>query len=231
MRWIADGVWQMLGHPHYYINSYLVNDVLVDAATRFATKRLLRQLAGRKVKMVALTHCHPDHQGAANAVCERFAAPLACHELDVAAMEGRHPMAPRNWLMRLGRVMAGPPRHVDHVLRDGADLAGFRVVHAPGHTPGHMLLFRPSDRLVIAGDLLININFITGKPGLREPPFFLSTDAVANRRSLALLLDLKPKTVCFGHGPPLHDMELLHRYIERRLLRLPEHLGETRPTM
>jgi glyoxylase-like metal-dependent hydrolase (beta-lactamase superfamily II) len=38
---------------------------------------------------VALTHCHPDHQGAAQAVCEAFRIPLACHRDDVAAMEGR----------------------------------------------------------------------------------------------------------------------------------------------
>jgi glyoxylase-like metal-dependent hydrolase (beta-lactamase superfamily II) len=220
MRYIADGVWQLLGHPHYYINAYLVNDVLVDAATRFATGRLLRQLAGRRVRMVALTHCHPDHQGAARAVCERFAAPLACHALDVPTMEGHRPMLPRNWVMRLASLVSGPPRRVDHVLQNGSDVAGFRVVHAPGHTPGHILLFRPTDRLVIAGDLLANLNFLTGKPGLREPPFFFSVDPVQNRRSLATLLELKPNLVCFGHGPPLRDMERLRTYIERRLRRL-----------
>src|SRR6187549_2533358 len=94
MQRVADGVYLLRGHPHYYINSYLVNDVAIDAGTRFARGRLLRQLEGKTIRMLALTHCHPDHQGCAKVICERYRVPLACHELDVPAMEGRAPMIP-----------------------------------------------------------------------------------------------------------------------------------------
>lgn len=213
MRLIADGVWQLPSYPSHIVNVYLVRDVLIDAATRWARGRILGELHGRRLSLVALTHCHPDHQGVASHVCTRFGVPLACHEADVPFMEGRQPMGPGNWLVRLGnRFLAGPPHPVDRVLRDGDEVAGFRVIHAPGHTPGHVIYFRESDRLAIAGDLLANMSFVTFRPGLREPPPFFSVDRAQNRRSIQTLLALKPQLVCFGHGPPLRDPDQLQRF-------------------
>jgi glyoxylase-like metal-dependent hydrolase (beta-lactamase superfamily II) len=216
MREVARGIWQLRGVPRDMFNIYLAGDVLIDAGTRWARGRVFRQLRRRRVSLVALTHCHPDHQGVAAAVCKQFSVPLACHEADVLTMEGRAPMGPRNWIIRLGeRFWSGPPHPVDRVLRDGDELAGFRVVHTPGHTPGHVLFFRESDRVAIAGDVLANINFLTRKPGLREPPFFFSVDRMQNRRSVQTLINLRPNVVCFGHGPPLYDCRLLERLVER----------------
>ena len=89
MRQVADGVWLLRGYPPDMFNVYLMEDVLVDAGTRWARGRILSQLRQRRLSLVALTHCHPDHQGAARALCRRFGIPLACHEADVPAMEGR----------------------------------------------------------------------------------------------------------------------------------------------
>ena len=89
------------------------------------------------------------------------------------------------------------------------------MIHAPGHTPGHVIFFRESDRVVIAGDLLANINFLTRKPGLREPPPFFSVDPVENRRSIQKLIELQPSVVCFGHGPPLRNPEELRKFAGR----------------
>lgn len=219
MRQIADGVWQFSGAPRDWINIYKVEDVLIDAGMRWARGRILGQLRGRRIRMVLLTHCHPDHQGAARFLCDHLRVPLACHEDDVAAMEGRVPMRPDNWLVRLGqRLCAGPPCPVGKVLRDGDEVAGFRVIHAPGHTPGHIILFRDSDRVAIAGDVLANINFITGRPGLRQPPYFFSANPAENRRSIRKLAELKPSIICFGHGPPLREPGLLERYLNNRSL-------------
>lgn len=213
MHPIAPGVWQLAGWPRDFFNIYLIDDVLIDAGTRWARKRIIRQLAGRTIRSVVLTHCHPDHQGSAHAICTQFGVPLACHEADVAATEGRAPMVARPRLERLTQFMwAGPPHPVGRVLRDGDEIAGFRVVHTPGHTPGHICLFRESDRLAIAGDLLANIHFVTRQPGLREPPRVFSTDAAQNRRSIQTLIDLKPALVCFGHGPPLRESAQLDHF-------------------
>jgi hydroxyacylglutathione hydrolase len=216
MEKIANGVWLLSGFPANYFNVYLLGDVLVDAATRWGTRRILRQLWDRPPRLVALTHCHPDHQGAAKAICETFRIPLACHRADVPAAEGRMRMLPHNWLIRLGEwAWAGPPCPVGKILDDGDEVAGFRVVHAPGHTPGHSMLFRDSDRLCIAGDVLANLNFLTGKPGLREPPSIFSVDVAQNRRSIQTLVALKPKVVCFGHGPPLRKPEMLEEFVAK----------------
>jgi glyoxylase-like metal-dependent hydrolase (beta-lactamase superfamily II) len=198
------------------LNVYLVGDVLIDAATPWDRHRILRQLQDRVVRMVALTHCHPDHQGAAKCVCEHFQVPLACHEADVPAMEGREPMHPRNRIIRWGqRFCAGPAHPVAKVLQEGDEVAGFRVIHAPGHTPGHVMFFREADRVAIAGDLLANINVLTGKPGLREPPKFFSADPAQNRRSVQKLIDLRPSVVCFGHGPPLRNAQEVEKFAAR----------------
>src|SRR5205823_10531285 len=90
-----------------------------------------------------------------------------------------------------------------------------RVVHTPGHTPGHVLFFREADRVAIAGDVLANMNFLTCKPGLREPPPFFSEDTRQNRASIRKLAALAPSLVCFGHGPPLVRTELLQQMVER----------------
>ena len=65
MRQIVRGVWQLTGFPRDLFNIHLMEDVLVDAGTRWAFGRILRQLGKRRLSLVTLTHCHPDHQGAA----------------------------------------------------------------------------------------------------------------------------------------------------------------------
>jgi hydroxyacylglutathione hydrolase len=223
MQQIALGVWLINGFFGHLVNVYLAGDVLIDGLTRWHSWYLTRKLKGHKLAAVALTHCHPDHQGTAWFLCRKFGIPLACHEADAPAMDGRGPMLPNTLIVnRLGRLIAGPPWKVSRPLRDGDEIAGFRVVHAPGHTPGHVIYFRESDRVAIAGDVLANLSFLTLEPGLRLPPPFFCTDSAQNRRSVELLASLRPSLVCFGHGPPLHKVEQLHWFVERMKKRYPD---------
>ena len=213
MRPVVPGVWQLAGYPPDLFNVFLMEDVLVDTATRWAASRILRQLGKRRLSLVALTHCHPDHQGVVARLCQHFRVPLACHPADAPAVEGRTPMLPDNFIVRLGcRVWAGPPYPVEQLLHDGDEVAGFRVVHTPGHTPGHCLFFREHDGVAIAGDVLANIHFLSGRPGLRQPPRYFSVDPAQNRQSIQVLAALRPRVICFGHGPPLVEPELLQEY-------------------
>jgi glyoxylase-like metal-dependent hydrolase (beta-lactamase superfamily II) len=212
VRQLAEGVWLLDGFPPHAINCYLVGDVLIDAATRLGRRRVLGQLRGRRLSAVALTHCHPDHQGTAALVCRTYNVPLWCHEADADAMEGRAPMPPRGGA--LSRLVSGPPHPVARRLRDGDEVAGFRVVHTPGHTPGHVVYFRDRDWMAIAGDLFNNLSFLPFL-GLGEPPRFFSTDPELNRRSIRALAALRPALVCVGHGPPLRDVRLLERFAAR----------------
>jgi len=212
MQMIAHHVWKLNSNPPDRINTYLVEDVLIDASTRGAAPRILNQLAHVPLSLVALTHCHPDHQGAARQICETRHIPLACHEADVSAMEGRTPTLPRNLLTIALDTIGGRTTYpVQQVLHDGDEIAGFRVIHLPGHTPGQVIYFREADRVAIVGDVLRNIHFLTGKPRLGEMPGFLTVDREESRRSIRTLAQLRPSTLCFGHGPVLRDMEQLDR--------------------
>jgi glyoxylase-like metal-dependent hydrolase (beta-lactamase superfamily II) len=216
MRELAPNIWQLGGFPPHLFNVYLIGDVLIDAATRWAGGRILRQLGDRKPSMLALTHVHPDHQGSVRMICERCGIPLACHADDVPTMQGERPMQPDNPFIRfVSRLYSGPAFAVARVLREGEEVAGFRVVHAPGHTPGHVIFFRESDRVAIVGDVLNGMNLFTGLPGLHEPPTFFCTDVTENRHSIRRLAELRPSLLCFGHGPPLSDMNRFVRFLKR----------------
>ena len=209
MRQLAAGVWQLKGVPRNGINVYLVEDVLIDAATRRAPKRILSQLEGHRVSAHALTHAHPDHQGASAAVCERLGIPYWVGATDVPLAEDLKKMedsqAPHPLNRMVMKYWVGPARRVDRHLHAGDEVAGFEVIDVPGHSPGHIAYWRESDRVLILGDVLNNMDVITGLPGLRDPKPYFTSDPEENRRSARKLAELEPKLVLFGHGAPLRD--------------------------
>ncbi len=219
MNRLAEDVYQLKGRPKNAINVYLVGDVLIDAATRQAEKRIMRQIAGRTVTAHALTHAHPDHQGSSHAICEALEIPLWCGQGDVPAVETPgaivNPKAP-GWLNALqGRFMTGPAHPVARALHEGDDVAGFTVLETPGHSPGHVSFWRESDRVLIVGDVLGNMHFITGMPGLHLLPDLFMPDPARNRESARRLAELRPALACFGHGAPLRDPDKLSDFVAR----------------
>ncbi len=219
MKQLADDVYQLSGFPPNAINAYLVGDVLIDAATRQARRRIMRQIAGRTLSAHALTHAHPDHQGSSHAICERLDIPLWCGQADVPAMETagaiRNPKAP-GWLNAIqARTWTGPPHPVSRALREGDEVAGFTVLETPGHSAGHVSFWRESDRTLIVGDVLGNMHFITGMPGLHLPPDMFTPDPAPNRESARRLAELRPALACFGHGAPLRDPGKLADFVAR----------------
>ena len=83
--------------------------------------------------------------------------------------------------------------------------AGFTVLDVPGHSPGHVAYWRESDRTLIAGDVLNNMNILTGIPGCTSPAWSSRPTRRRNRESARRLGTLEPALVVFGHGPPLRD--------------------------
>lgn len=233
MRLIAPNVWQISGFPPNIINTYLIADgddvVLIDAGTRYMTNRILRTLkrffaeAEHKTKRLsahALTHVHPDHQGASKAVCDAYGVPLWCGDLDAEPMERGLANSPdaQGVLGLLMRVWSGPAYTVARRLQEGDMVAGFRVLDSPGHSAGHISFWREADKCLILGDVLNGMNLMTGLPGLNEPPVPFTTDVAQNRRSIRKLAALKPDIICFGHGAPL--IQKPHK-LEEFMLRLP----------
>jgi hydroxyacylglutathione hydrolase len=191
--------------------------VLIDAGRTWDRRRIFSDIEDRELSMLALTHVHPDHQGVAKDVCEARGIPLACHAEDVEAMEGRRPMQeaavnhPVNRVIK--RIWEGPPHKVDRVLNEGDEVAGFRVVHAPGHARGEVIFFRDSDRVAICGDVIRNMSYASGRPMLAEPPTIFTADPAENRRSIRKLADLDPSLILPGHGPAVTDMAKLGRFV------------------
>ncbi len=217
MKPLAEGLFQLRGFPPNAINIYLMGDVLVDAGAKFARRRILRQLRGRTVVAHALTHAHPDHQGASHDVCEALGIPLWCGEADAPAAEDPRLIVaglPQNWVTRsLAPLFMGPAHPVSRWLHEGDEVAGFTVIETPGHSVGHVSYWRASDRVLVIGDVLSNINIFTGIPGLYEPQRIFTIDPARNRESARKLARLEPALICFGHGPPSRDTERFVRYV------------------
>lgn len=214
---IAPGVDILSGFPRYAINVYIVGDVLIDAHVRLSRRWLLPYARRRNLSAHALTHAHPDHQGASHAICQALGLPLWCGSADAVAMERGEiavQLPPKLGNRLLNAVASGPAHPVARRLRAGDSVADFEVVETPGHTLGHISFWRPSDRVLILGDVLANEHPLTRRRGLREPFEFFSVDPALNRQSIRAVAALRPKLVCFGHGPPLRNTGQLEAFAE-----------------
>lgn len=197
MRELVDGVHLLDGFPRDNRNVYLVEDVLVDAGIPPDRRRILRQLIDKPVSKHVVTHAHPDHYGSSHAVCAELSLPLYCGHRDAGAIEAGKAIS------RGGRALPGSPPHpVSGTLSEGDELVGFTVLDVPGHSPGHIALWREADRVLICGDVMWGYHPFRCGGGIREPLRLLSPDPERNRESARRLAALEPDLVCFGHGPP-----------------------------
>ncbi len=220
MKQVAEGVERLKDMvPRPLVNVYLAGDVLIDAAAKGDRKRIEKELEGREISMLALTHVHPDHQGCAKAICEQRGVPLAVHVDDVDGMEGRRPVQEAhrgNPINRfIHRFMEGPPHKVDLAFEEGDEIAGFKVVHAPGHARGEVIFWRDADRVAICGDVVRNMTYGTTRSGVREPPAIFTMDIPENRRSIRKLADLEPAITLPGHGPEIRGPEGIVKLAEK----------------
>ena len=213
---IAEGVWVMRGgFPGKTMNVYFVRDgdgvLLFDAGVKSMGPAIAiagAQLGG--ITRVVLGHSHADHRG----VAPQLGVPVLCHADEVADAEGD---AGEHYfdiskLNALGRALLpkllvswdGGPVKISGTLAEGDEIAGFKVIHLPGHAPGLIGLWRESDRLALVSDCFYTLDPQTGFKGhARVPHAAFNWDTEMARQSMLKLAALAPATAWAGHTEPL----------------------------
>lgn len=207
---VADGVLHLPLTPRNGVNAYLLGDVLVDAGLKANGKKVVKAFAGKAISAHTLTHAHLDHAGGSKHVVDTLGVPMWVGAGDAEAVRTGTPVA-NKVLTRLGSFPAVP---VDRELREGDALGdtGFVVLDTPGHSPGHLSFWRESDRTLVCGDVIFNMNIFTTVPGIHQPLGLPTVDPALNRESIKKIAALEPALALVGHGPPLRDPKALSAF-------------------
>jgi glyoxylase-like metal-dependent hydrolase (beta-lactamase superfamily II) len=219
----------MIGAPGASIGEW----VLVDAGVPFSANYIRRAAESyygpnSRPRAIVLTHGHFDHIGAINDLLQEWDVPVYAHEQELPYLRGEadylppdpgvgggmlawmSPLYPRQGINLGNRVQALP---VDGSI---PPLPGWTWVHTPGHTPGHISLFRERDRFLIAGDAFTTVKqesflaVVTQEKEIHGPPQYFTIDWDQARQSVRRLAALEPEVALTGHGLPMQGEELRH---------------------
>jgi hydroxyacylglutathione hydrolase len=215
---VADGVWVVQGQPGR-CNVYLIEDAelggvtLYDAGARTMVKAVAS--AGAKlggIKRIVLGHGHTDHRGVAPAL----GAPVFCHPDEREDAEGSGGF--RYWPTNLAGLPA-PQRQIHRMLHryawdagpvkiagtlsEGDRVAGFTVIHLPGHAPGLVGLWREADRLALVSDCFYTLEMWGRSCPPRVPERMFNYDTAQAQASIRKLAEMEPAAAWPGHANPV----------------------------
>lgn len=240
--------------PQSIVNLYFYGEagagdrswVLIDAGVWPSSKSIIRAAAERfgpesRPSAIVLTHGHFDHVGALPDLAERWDVPVYAHELELPYLDGRSPYPPPDpavgggAMSFLSRLYPRGPINLGRRLRplpaDGQvpGMPGWQWIHTPGHTAGHISLFREADGTLIVGDAFVTQRqesawaALTHPQAVCRPPAYYTTDWPTARHSVETLARLQPSLAATGHGIPMSG-ERLRRELEA-LLRQWDHVA------
>jgi glyoxylase-like metal-dependent hydrolase (beta-lactamase superfamily II) len=216
---IVPNIWRIPATGFDFVNIYALTAddgsvTLVDTGTTGSEKRLRAGLAamGRSlgdVTQIVLTHAHGDHAGGAAKFADESGATVAISDIDAPfARDGVAP--PRDRATALGRLMNSlgkkgngfPAVVIGEEFKDGDVLpvgGGLRVIHTPGHTPGHVALLDEATGVLITGDSIWNVRKLSF--GIKA----FCSDIKLNRQTAHVLGELEYEVAAFTHGPHVSE--------------------------
>ncbi|AJE53847.1 MBL fold metallo-hydrolase [Paenibacillus polymyxa] len=203
--------------------------VLVDTGMAGFTDSIIRlaeeRFSGPPVAIV-LTHGHFDHVGSVIELVQHWGTPVYAHPLELPYLTGMKDYQKPDPSVG-GGLMSGisflyPNDAIDlddritSLPRDGSipGAPGWKWLHTPGHTPGHVSLFHEQRRLMVAGDAFITVKqesalaVLLQEKEIHGPPAYFTTDWQAAQRSVKMLAGLKPAIAVTGHGHFMQGTEL-----------------------
>lgn len=194
---------------------------------------------------IILTHGHFDHVGSIVNLIKEWMVPVYAHTLEFPFLTGRlaypepDPSAEGGLLGKISSIYPHEPIDIERVLHpltaNGIvpHLPEWRWVHTPGHSPGHISLFRARDKALIAGDAFVTVRqdslykVLMQKEEVNGPPRYLTTDWDAAYDSVRKLEELRPSIAITGHGPAMEG-EALRKGLSRLVrefdeIAVPDH--------
>ena len=210
----------LVGHPDS--NEF----VLVDAGMPYSADKIISVIeerfgVNRRPQAIILTHGHFDHVGAIIDLVKHWEVPVYAHELELPFLTGELSYPDPDSTVEGGLVSKMSPifptdpinlgNHVERLPLDGSIpyLPGFKWIHTPGHSPGHVSLFRDEDKALIAGDAFVTVKqeylykVLTQEQEISGPPRYLTPDWQAALELVKKLEALKPSVAITGHGLPM----------------------------
>jgi glyoxylase-like metal-dependent hydrolase (beta-lactamase superfamily II) len=230
---VAPGVWRL---KDIFVNVYFIQDreatgwVMVDAGlktTADKAKKLVAEVFGKgsKPRAIIMTHAHFDHRGSLIELAEEWGVPVYSHHKERPYLTGQASYPPADpsvgggMMSLLSFTYPKGPINAESYLRelpaDGVidELEDWQWIHTPGHTPGHISLFREKDGVLIAGDAFVTtmqeslLAVATQKKFVCGPPKYFTPDWGAAARSVKKLAALEPNVITTGHGHAMYGDE------------------------
>jgi glyoxylase-like metal-dependent hydrolase (beta-lactamase superfamily II) len=194
-----------------WVNAYLIEGprglTLVDTGHGNAGDAIADEIEKggfqlKDLEQVLITHSHFDHMGGAAILLDRKRVKVYAHPDDMPAIKGVFPK--QGIGTRLGRWLRSlwfPYRPLDVIvpIKQGEHLRAlpnWQVLHTPGHTPGSLSLFQPTEKILICGDAL---SMSSKKLALCSS--YINEDHVEAARTARMLSNLDADVLCCGHGP------------------------------
>ncbi|MDF2606079.1 MAG: metallo-beta-lactamase family protein [Bacillales bacterium] len=222
--------------------------ILVDTGMPNSAEEIIKASESRfglsaRPKAIILTHGHFDHIGSITDLVKHWGVKVYAHKDELPYLTGKQNYPDPDWtveggaIAKISKFFPNECVNIECVELNSTgiieELPGWRWIHTPGHTPGHISLFRDSDRSLIAGDAFITVRqdslfkVLTQDFEINGPPRYYTTDWQASWESVKKLAALQPRLALTGHGLPATtddlSKELYNLADNFEIIAIPKH--------